>query len=590
MKKIFLLLFIGTYVFASCNYKLDIRFDFEKNKIEADVDIKSNESLQLSLEGFFIKNEDSIKLLKNTKEISFSYEKDIKDLDEKFIYLLQNWYPRVNRYCSYEIKTNLPNSYKQVYENSSKEIGGIHFIASKDFVVASDKYKDVELKTYFLRDDKKLVEKYMKKIKEYLTLYERVIDKYPFKEFKVVENIHQTGYAMPTYTLIGSRLLGKDYILNQSLGHELLHQYFGSSVFCDYEKGNWLEGITTYLADDYYKKLEKKDIEHRKNILNQVEIYVNKDEFPINEFRYRYDKNSSLIGYSKLSFVFHMLEKRIGQKNLENLIKRVYQTNKFKELSLDELAKFIEDNTKEDLATFFNQWLYKKGKIAFSVENIKYLNEQSNNYISFDIVQNSKNSFEFYLPIYIKTQKSEFTKKVLVNKKQQNIKIELDSKLNKLVLDRNYDLYRALDKKERVFTVASILEQKELLILVDKKDSNKYKAIEKSLKNSKLRFTEDIDIKDIKNKNILLLGSSNKFAKDFLNKVNIESSNSYIIVDKNKFDDNSFVGVLNLGEYKQRYLMMLKYYAKYSKVVFSKEKSVKMINKSENGIELDFKK
>jgi len=37
------------------------------------------------------------------------------------------------------------------------------------------------------------------------------------------------------------------FIPETSLGHEILHQWFGNLVYIDYAKGNWAEGLTTYL-------------------------------------------------------------------------------------------------------------------------------------------------------------------------------------------------------------------------------------------------------------------------------------------------------------------------------------------------------
>jgi aminopeptidase N len=256
-KLLFLTLLPSTALFAQCNYDLNINFDFTNKTIYVKTNIKDTQkSLHLDIKEFDIKNKNSIEeALKNgANKVSFSYEKKIKGLNDKYIYLLNNWYPQVNSRCSFDISTNLPNNYKTVYENTDKEIDSFNFIASKDFIIRIKKYNDIAIKTYFLRDDEALVKKYMDKTMEYIKLYEKRVGKFPYNEFKIAENIYQTGYSMPTFTLIGSRLLNKDYILNQSLGHEILHQYFGNSIFNNFEKGNWVEGLTTFLADDYYKK------------------------------------------------------------------------------------------------------------------------------------------------------------------------------------------------------------------------------------------------------------------------------------------------------------------------------------------------
>lgn len=587
LKALFLTLFINSFLFANCKYNLHINFDFKNNLIDVKTHIKSHENIHISLKNFEVENKKSLqdKLQKGVNEISFSYTKEIKDLNKQFIYLLQSWYPIINTKCSYKIKTNLSNEYKIIYENTSKQIDYINFIASKKFVVNEENFRDISIKTFFLRDDKELVKKYMNKMKEYIVLYENILDKYPYKEFKIVENIYQTGYSMPTYTLIGSRLLNKDYILNQSLGHEYLHQYFGNSVFNNFKKGNWTEGLTNYLADEYYKRGSQEASKSRKNILNQFDSFVNKKEFAIKDFQYRYDKNSSLIGYSKLAFVFHMLENKIGKDKFFNLIKKFYKNYKFKEANLKDLEEFFNKNTKEDLSLFFKQWFYKKGKIDFKVENISF----EKNILELKLKQKPKNIYHFNLPIYIKTKTKVYKKLIQINKQVQTIQIKLHSKPQEIILDKNYDLFRALFKDEKIYTIGKLLTLNNLLAIVDKKDLKNYDFIKSIFPKAKIIYTKDVNIKDLKNQNILLLNSSNKFIHKFFENININNKNSYIKVIKNKYNKNKTMAILHKGLYKARYLSMLKHYSQYSTVILNKGKTIKEINKTKNGIVLKLK-
>ena len=82
-----------------------------------------------------------------------------------------------------------------------------------------------------------LVKNYIEHAKRYLKLYERLINKYPYKRFSIVENFLPTGYSMPTYTLLGQEVVRLPFIPETSLGHEILHQWFGNSVYIDYREG-----------------------------------------------------------------------------------------------------------------------------------------------------------------------------------------------------------------------------------------------------------------------------------------------------------------------------------------------------------------
>ena len=45
-----------------------------------------------------------------------------------------------------------------------------------------------------------------------------------------------------TFTLLGRQVLKLPFIVKTSLGHEILHQWFGNSVYIDFVAGNWAEG------------------------------------------------------------------------------------------------------------------------------------------------------------------------------------------------------------------------------------------------------------------------------------------------------------------------------------------------------------
>jgi hypothetical protein len=54
---------------------------------------------------------------------------------------------------------------------------------------------------------------------------------------------------MPSFTLLGSRVIRLPFILYSSYPHEILHNWWGNSVYVDYARGNWSEGLTSYLAE-----------------------------------------------------------------------------------------------------------------------------------------------------------------------------------------------------------------------------------------------------------------------------------------------------------------------------------------------------
>ena len=69
-----------------------------------------------------------------------------------------------------------------------------------------------------------------------------------------MENFWETGYGMPSFTLLGPQVIRFPFILTSSYPHEILHNWWGNSVFVDYPTGNWCEGLTAYMADHLMKE------------------------------------------------------------------------------------------------------------------------------------------------------------------------------------------------------------------------------------------------------------------------------------------------------------------------------------------------
>ncbi len=138
---------------------------------------------------------------------------------------------------------------------------------------------------FFADSDDKLADKYLKMTGVYLKMYEDMLGPYPYSKFALVENFWETGYGMPSFTLLGEKIIRFPFIIYSSYPHELLHNYWGNSVYVDYDKGNWCEGITAYMADHMLKEQRGQGADYRRNTLEKFTDFVNTDnDFPLSEF------------------------------------------------------------------------------------------------------------------------------------------------------------------------------------------------------------------------------------------------------------------------------------------------------------------
>ena len=166
----------------------------------------------------------------------------------------------------------------------------------------------IETLVYLHERDASIAGKYLAATAQYLEMYRSLIGPYPYGKFALVENFWETGYGMPTFTLLGPQVIRFPFIINSSYPHEILHNWWGNSVFVDYGTGNWCEGLTAYLADHLIQEQRGAADEYRRSTLQKYRDYVRTGrDFPLAEFRERFSAATEAVGYGKALMGYHAL-------------------------------------------------------------------------------------------------------------------------------------------------------------------------------------------------------------------------------------------------------------------------------------------
>src|SRR5258707_15462104 len=107
----------------------------------------------------------------------------------------------------------------------------------------------VKAMAFLRKPDKALADRYLDATAQYLEMYRGLLGPYPYSKFALVENFWETGYGMPSFTLLGEQVIRFPFILHSSYPHELLHNWWGNGVFVDLAGGKWCVGLTAFLPD-----------------------------------------------------------------------------------------------------------------------------------------------------------------------------------------------------------------------------------------------------------------------------------------------------------------------------------------------------
>lgn len=250
----------------------------------------------------------------------------------------------------------------QTWENPFKS-DGCMFMAAP-YVTRSTWVDNVEVACYFFAEDSSLIEDYLTATADYIRMYSDLLGPYPYDRFTVAENYFPTGYGMPAWTLLGQQVLRLPFIKATSLGHEVLHNWWGNSVYVDYDRGNWCEAATVYGADYRYKLMSSPAAAkaYRKNILKQYDSYVTEgNDFPIRAFQSRSSPNTRTIGYGKAMMVYHMIEQEIGTESFFDAWKQIYSDYREKQISWEEWIDAFEKASGSDLSHVIPQWIDRPG-------------------------------------------------------------------------------------------------------------------------------------------------------------------------------------------------------------------------------------
>jgi len=527
-------------------------------------------------------------------------------VDEENVFLVSRWYPVPDRLAEYMLSVALPQGFLAVSEADritvteeentktfrfqfNHPIDALHLAASKDYAVTREQYNDILIEAYFFKEDASLARTYIEHTKKYLALYEELLTPYPYKRFAIVENRYPTGYSMPTFTLLGRQVVKLPFIVKTSLGHEILHEWFGNSVYIDMAHGNWAEGITAYLADHLYADRKNEGSVYRKKILVDYAAYVNGDNATtVSDFHSRQNKAQGAIGYGKTAMLFHGLRKRYGDEMFFSALKGFIDRNLFREASWHDIQRAFEKETGDRLYSFFDSWLTRSDIPQLHVENSRVEVEQGQLLLKFDLLQKGE-PYELQVPVTLHSQAGRIEQVLNIGNARESIVLPVDEVPTEVVIDGAYALMRTLHQDEIPPVLAAVMGSQKLLVVTAGKERPRYQPIIDSLGVDDTIYIEPEKVTPaMANENTLVIaGVDNAFAEALLGKQAVPESDVFLKVFKNPYNPDERVLLLHVSNRKEAKAIVGKipHYGKYSELAFVKGRNIrKVIDESKNGI------
>jgi len=397
------------------------------------------------------------------------------------------WYPDTEKsMATYSLIVSVPEAWSVVTQGSRRALNlvqGINttswytdipsdgcVLVANEYHIRSRTIAGVECSTYFYEDDEELSNGFLDKLEEYLPAYVGLFGPFPYSRFDVVENFFTTGYGMPGFTLLGSRVLRMPYATAEgSLAHELVHNWWGNYLFVDWEKGNWCEGLTYFSTNYYWNILDGRpeDAEHfrfRSMVRYSVEV-GDEEDYPVREFRTKMTAEDGDIGYDKSGFVFIMLEKMLGEDSFFEALKLVVQRHGGQRATWDDLRAAFEEVSGTDLSGFFSSWLDNAGTPKIAI-NDPDLTETGGGYLlEFEVAQEGQ-LFEFILPVVLGIGDWEGELPLPIDSASMPCEFALDGAVDSMSIDPHHYVFRRLTRDEIPPSLNTTLEADSVLVVV----------------------------------------------------------------------------------------------------------------------------
>lgn len=395
-----------------------------------------------------------------------------------------SFYPQTDKdIAKFDVKVTIPSEFtivtsgeisltqsgsNSIYQiTTEKPIDGMILVGGK-YIKNSVMHDGIEFSVYKFSEIVKSDE-YLTASKEYYDLYTNLFGPYPYKAFHIVENFFASGFGMPGYTLLSGRLMAMPWVTLSpgSLAHEFVHNWWGNSVFVDYEAGNWCEALTTFSTNYYYNVLkgdEAAALDWRQKALISIESLPEERNYPLGEFKYQRDMYDAVVGYQKGAFAFFEVYKLLGKELFFEVLKKFAERFAGKRAYWFNLTGLFNNevkNSKLDLPIrkVFDQWLKSKEIPKLKLGNVNL----KNNMAEFEIFQD----LDFYtsVPVVFSGRNNSKKEHFIIKDSVQKFSFDAGFKVEKVQIDPDYEVLRKLYKWEMPYSLNRTVNDKPIVVI-----------------------------------------------------------------------------------------------------------------------------
>ena len=341
------------------------------------------------------------------------------------------------------------------------------------YEIGERRHGDIRLRTYFHPEVAALSDAYLEKSGEYLDRYEAAIGDYPFPAFHVVSSPRPVGLGYPGLAYIGRRVLRLPFILETSLGHEVLHNWWGNGVYVDYAAGNWAEGLTTFMADYAFAEAKGEETARAMRLrwLNDYATVPTERDEPLSAFTGPNHGAARVTGYAKSAMLFVMLQGEIGAEAFDAGIRRLWLRYRFRRAAWADLQRAFEHASGRDLGRFFGQWIEQAGAPVLKLKSVKTAAAAGGHRVSFTLIQDAP-AYALKVPVTVETEDGARRFQVSFIDRIERYALDVDARPLAVEIDPDGRLFRRLGRGEVPAILRSVFLAPKVIMSVASDDDD----------------------------------------------------------------------------------------------------------------------
>lgn len=284
---------------------------------------------------------------------------------------------------NYDVNITVPTDYKVAatgepmegksngseitYNFKENKVRDFAFVASNKFTVQQKVVDDINVRCFFLTDNKENNAIAMMAAENSIKKFNETFGKYPYKNFSVVETNFGTGMEYPELVYIGKQYYTSTNqipTLEIVIVHETAHQWWYSAVGNDEIDEAWLdESFATYSEGAYFEKKNNS----KAYFDNIVRSYTGSERSikgskvvlrPVSKFQ-GWNDYGPLV-YRKGASMLCDLRNEVGDEAFSKILKTYYEKYKFKNAKTKDFIAVVEEVTGKKWDKFFDKWLLDK--------------------------------------------------------------------------------------------------------------------------------------------------------------------------------------------------------------------------------------